>query len=270
MADRTPEEIWDEGLDEGERRLSRSGVALAATGFAGGTDVMFGVMAATVASAGLADVMPPATAHVLGSLLFGLGFVFITIGRAELFTENFLIPVGTVFAGRASVRELVRMWVITLALNFVALAIFGLIFAVHGVLPEGSLHVAGTTANTLADRSFIAALLSAMVAGVIMTVFTWITTAAEGAAGRIVVALLVGFLLSAPTLNHAVVGFGEMFFGLVAGTTHAGWSDLAANVGIAVLGNLIGGVGIVFTTRVAQVGGHPVHGSSESKARREA
>jgi formate/nitrite transporter FocA (FNT family) len=109
MAERTPEEIWDEGLDEGERRLARSSVALAATGFAGGTDVMFGVVAATVASAGLANVMPPATAHVLGSLLFGLGFVFITIGRAELFTENFLIPVGTVFAGRASVRELVRM-----------------------------------------------------------------------------------------------------------------------------------------------------------------
>jgi len=268
MADRTPEEIWDEGLREGERRLARSWVALAATGFAGGTDVMFGIVAATVASAGLSAVMPQPTAHVLGSLLFGLGFVFITIGRAELFTENFLIPVGTVFAGRASGRELVRMWVITLVLNFVALAIFGLIFSFRGVLPTGSLHTAGITADALADRSFLAALLSAVVAGVIMTVFTWITIAAEGAVGRIVVALLVGFLLSAPTLNHAVVGFGEMFFGLVAGTTHATWSDLAANVGIAVLGNLIGGVGLVFTTRLAQVGGDPVDGSSESKGRR--
>lgn len=268
MADRTPEEIWDEGLREGERRLSRSWVALAATGFAGGTDVMFGLVAATVASAGLSAVMPEATAHVLSSLLFGLGFVFITIGRAELFTENFLIPVGAVFAGRASRVELVRMWMITLILNLVALAIFELIFAVKGVLPAGSLHTAGVTANALADRSFLAALLSAVVAGVVMTVFTWITTAAEGAAGRIVVALLVGFLLFAPTLNHAVVGFGEMFFGLVAGTTHATWSDLAANLGIAVLGNLIGGVGLVFTTRLAQVGGDPADGSSESNARR--
>jgi formate-nitrite transporter family protein len=164
----------------------------------------------------------------------------------------------------------VRMWVITLSVNFIALAILGLIFAVKGVLPAGALHVAGTTADTLADRSFLAGLLSAVAAGVIMTVFTWVTTAAEGAAGRIIVALLVGFLLSAPTLNHAVVGFGEMFFALVAGTTHAGWSDLAANVGIAVLGNLIGGVGIVFTTRLAQVGGDPAEGSSESRARRDA
>ncbi len=36
------------------------------------------------------------------------------------------------------------------------------------------------------------------------------------------------------------------------------------------LGNLIGGVGIVFTTRLAQVGGDPDEGSSESDARRNA
>ncbi len=59
MADRTPEEIWDEGLDEGERRLARSWVALAATGFAGGTDVMFGIVAATVATAGLSSGHAP-------------------------------------------------------------------------------------------------------------------------------------------------------------------------------------------------------------------
>jgi len=270
MADRTPEEIWEESLREGERRLSRSWVALAATGVAGGSDVMFGIVAVTVASAGLAVAMPAATAHVVGSLLFGLGFVFITIGRAELFTENFLIPVGAVVAGLASRRELLRMWAVTLVLNFVALAIFGLIFSVAGVLPTGSLHAAGAIADTLADRSVFASLMSAVAAGVVMTVFTWITTAAESATGRIVVSLLVGFLLSAPILNHAVVGFGELFFGLVAGTTHATWADLAGTVGIAVVGNFIGGVGLVFTTRLAQVGGHPTEGSSESKSRREA
>jgi formate/nitrite transporter FocA (FNT family) len=90
-----------------------------------------------------------------------------------------------------------------------------------------------------------------------MTVFTWITTATQSASARILAALLIGFLLSAPTLNHAVVGFGEMFLALVAGTTHAAWLDLARNVSIAILGNLIGGVGLVFATRLAQVGGNP-------------
>jgi formate/nitrite transporter FocA (FNT family) len=65
--------------------------------------------------------------------------------------------------------------------------------------------------------------------------------------------------LAVPTLNHAVVGFGEML--LLAGTTHAAWIDLLRNVSIAILGNLISGVGLVFTTRLAQVGGDPVSGT---------
>ena len=205
--------------------------------------------------------MPEPTAHVLASLLFGLAFVFITLGRAELFTENFLIPVGTVFADRAPISTLVRMWITTLVFNFVGLAVLAALFSVKGVLPPGALHAAGVVTNTLSDRSFIAALVSAIIAGVVMTAFTWVTTAAETGTARILAALLVGFLLLAPTLNHAVVGFGEMFLGLLAGTTHAGWVDLLRNVSIAILGNLIGGVGLVFTTRLAQVSGDPVSGS---------
>ncbi|MFZ1996782.1 MAG: formate/nitrite transporter family protein, partial [Solirubrobacteraceae bacterium] len=211
MPDRTPEEIWGEGLDEGQRRLERNLPALAATGFAGGADVMFGILAMAVASGSLALVLPGPTAHVVASLVFGLGFAFITIGRAELFTENFLIPVGAVVARRAPARDLLRMWVVTLVLNFAGLAVVGALAAIEHVLPTGSLHSVGIVANTLSDRSFITSLASAILGGVVMTMFTWITTAAEGATARIVAAMLIGFLLAAPVLNHAVVGFGEMF-----------------------------------------------------------
>ena len=267
MPDRTPEEIWTESLDEGERRLGRRWSALMATGFAGGADVMLGLVAVIVATAGLSKAMPGPTAHVLASLLFGLAFVFITLGRAELFTENFLIPVGAVFARRAPASTLLRMWVTTLVLNFVGLAVLAGLASVKGVLPPGSLHAAGVITNTLSDRSFIAALFSAIIAGIVMTVFTWVTSATESATARILTALLVGFLLLAPSLNHAVVGFGEMFVGLISGTTHAGWIDLVRNISIAILGNLIGGVGLVFTTRLAQVSGDPSSGSGGQRDR---
>ena len=52
-----------------------------------------------------------------------------------------------------------------------------------------------------------------------------------------------------------------MFLGLLAGTTHAGWIDLLRNISIAV-GNLIGGIGLVFTARLAQVSGDPTSRSS--------
>src|SRR4051794_8721299 len=98
---RDPAEIWEEGLDEGGRRLARGSLGLAATGVAGGADVFLSIVVLAATAGGLHAAMPEATAHVLAALTFGVGFVFITLGRAELFTENFLIPVGAVWAGRA-------------------------------------------------------------------------------------------------------------------------------------------------------------------------
>jgi formate/nitrite transporter FocA (FNT family) len=244
-------------MDEGERRLCRSTLALAATGFAGGADVFFGILAVAVTAGALMASMPEPIAHILASLTFGIGFAFITIGRAELFTENFLIPVGAVVAGRAPLSALLRMWGVTLVMNFAGLLLFCALFAVDGVIPHSAQQAAGSLADTFGQRDVLPAFLSAIAAGTVMTLFTWVAAAAEGASGRIVSALIVGFVLAAPSLNHAVVSFGELAFGILSGTAAVGWDDLVRNVAIAIAGNLVGGVGLVFMTRIAQVRGEP-------------
>jgi formate/nitrite transporter FocA (FNT family) len=257
MSGRDPAEIWESSLDEGERRLERHWTGLAATGFAGGIDVFFSVLVLAIVSGGLHEVLPEQSAHVIASLTFGVGFVFITLGRAELFTENFLVPVGAVWAGRARIGALVRMWLLTMAFNFAGLALFAAMFAVSGVVKPQTLEAAGTLADTLAQRSTLAAFLSAVGAGTIMTLFTWVATAAETGGARVAASLVIGFVLAVPSLNHAVVGFGELCFGLIAGTANATVGDLCRIVGVAIVGNLAGGVGLVFTTRLAQVRAEP-------------
>jgi formate-nitrite transporter family protein len=267
MAQRDPQQIWEDGLDEGERRLARRPIGLAATGFAGGIDVLFGIVAVAVTAGALGAAMPEPAAHVVASLVFGLGFVFITIGRAELFTENFLIPVGAVHAGRSTVGRLLRMWLITLVVNYVGLAAFAAVFAVEGVLQPAALDAAGSMADTLGERSVLASLLSAVAAGTVMTLFTWVTAAADTGIARIAAALIVGFVLAALALNHAVVGFGEMALGIFAGTAQSGWGDLVRTVALAIVGNVVGGVGLVFATRLAQVRGEP--GSDSGRRERD-
>jgi formate/nitrite transporter FocA (FNT family) len=257
VSGRSPQDIWQDGIDEGERRLKRSTSGLAATGFAGGVEIFVGIVAMVVTTAALTPTLGEQGAHVVGSLAFGVGFVLITVSRAELFTENFLIPVSAVHARRSPVASLPRMWVITLALNLVALTLAAALFSVDGVLRPESLETAGTLAATFAERAWLPALLSAIAAGTVMTLFTWVIAAAEDAIARVVLALLVGFVLGVPSLNHAVVSFGELLFALFAGTAPFGYGDLARNFGLAVAGNLIGGIGIVFATRLAQVRGEP-------------
>ncbi|HYF28261.1 MAG TPA: hypothetical protein VD931_21140, partial [Baekduia sp.] len=76
--------------------------------------------------------------------------------------------------------------------------------------------------------------------------------------GRILLGLVIGFLLAAPSLNHAVVSFGEMSFGVLADTPDkATWTDIAQNLPVAIAGNLAGGLAFVTLARLVQVRGEP-------------
>ncbi|MGI9095565.1 MAG: formate/nitrite transporter family protein [Thermoleophilaceae bacterium] len=252
MIGRPPHEIWKDSLEDGERRLARPAPVLAATAVLGGLHVTLGLLALVVSTGALAALLPEPTAHVLGSLTFGIGFVLITVGRSELFTENFLIPIAAVFSGRSSKRSVARLWAITFAGNLLGIALLALILTRPGVLEREALQAAGELANTLTGRALPAAALSAVLAGAVITTFTWLAEADESDVTRVLIALLIGFVLLAPSTNHSVVGFGEVLLGILAGTTGAGWADLAWNTVVAVAGNMVGGVLLVAFLRGVQ------------------
>jgi formate/nitrite transporter FocA (FNT family) len=250
-----PIAIWEQGVEEGARRLARSVRGSASTALIGGVDVMFGVAASAVVAGALSQVMPEKLASTLGALVFGIGFVFITIGRSELFSENFLLPVGAVMERLCGPALLARTWVVTLAANVVGLFAMGVVFSHATVLDHHAIVAAGRTADVFAQRSGVGALLSAIAAGMVMTLWTWLSTAARTDIGRIAIAFVVGFTIAAPTMNHVIVGTGEMMFGVLGGHSQATWSDVATNFLLALAGNLIGGVVFVTLTRFVQARG---------------
>ena len=259
MSGRDPDEIWQTSVEEGDRRLNRGFLAHASTGLVGGIDVMVGVMALTVVSGALAVALPEPIAHIGGSLFFGIGFVMLIVGRSELFTENFLVPISAMIrSDQRRIGDLARLWSVTMVGNLVAILVLAFVFTRAGLMPPETLKAAGHMADTFATRDFVAALLSAIVAGAIMTLFTWLAHAVELDISRIALALVIGFVLAAPSLNHAIVGFGEVSFGILADTQEkATWIDLAQNFATAVLGNLIGGLGFITVLRAMQVHGEP-------------
>lgn len=249
----SPGELWEHGLEQGEQRLNRSPLAAAATGFVGGFDVMIGVAIANVLAGRLAIVMPDKLATTLGASVFGIGFVLITLGRSELFTENFLIPVGAVLEGRRPARQLPVLWLATLGSNLLGMFVLALILSESTVLNRSAVFAVGRTATLLAERTPEAAFLSGVVAGLVMTLWTWLGLAIRTDVARVIVAMAIGFTIAAPTMNHVIVGSGEMMFGLLGGHTRATWGDAGANFLLALAGNLIGGTLFVTLTRFLQV-----------------
>jgi formate/nitrite transporter FocA (FNT family) len=130
--------------------------------------------------------------------------------------------------------------------------ILALILSVSTVLDHDAVVAAGHTADVFAERSAGAAFLSAVVAGLVMTLWTWLGIAVRTDLGRILVALAVGFTIAAPSMNHVIVGTGEMMFGVLGGASHAGWGDVGINFLLALAGNLVGGTMFVTLTRFLQ------------------
>jgi formate-nitrite transporter family protein len=262
-----PEEIYERTRKEGKRRLSRPVLELGATALVGGFDVAFGIAVYGLTVAAVVPRVGVNAAHVIGAVGFAIGFVFIVVGRSELFTENFLVPIAALLRRRGRAADLAVLWTVTMAGNLVGILLLAAILTRAGLVPPSALTAAGTLADTFANRDLVAAFLSAVVAGTTMTLLTWLSEAVELDISRIALGLLMGFLLAVPSLNHAVVSVGEMSFGILAGTADkATWTDLAQNFPVAVVGNLVGGLGFVTLARILQIRGEPDNAPDEDTA----
>ena len=263
-----PRDIWDQGFEEGERRMKRRPLGQASTALLGGFDVMLGLALVFTLTGALMAVTTEDLSHAIGALPFGVAFVFITIGRSELFTENFLVPVGAFFAGRGTPAELYRMWGMTLVFNLAGIALLAALLAIDGVLPAAALEAAGLLGDKFVDRGVAEALASAIVAGVAITLYTWLILATATESAKVVIALIIGYVLLLPVLNHAIVSFGEVMLAVFGDTTQTTVWEVTRQLGIAVVGNTIGGIGFVTMTRLVQVSGEPHDADHEQRRER--
>lgn len=246
-----PHEIFKRTREEGTRRLERSPLELTSTSLVAGFDVVFGIIALATITAALAPRFGEEAGHFVGALGFGIAFIFIVVGRSELFTENFLVPVTALRRGSISKLRLARLWLISPIFNLVGGITLVLIVTVEGVLPEGSGKAMVTIAEKVDENGVLAAFCSAIVAGALITVMTWLVEGVGSIGGRIVCAWIGGVLLTLGAFNHVIVVTLEMIFGMRFGAD-VGGLDVAQNFAIAAAGNMIGGLLFVTLTRTGQ------------------
>ncbi|MCO5995529.1 formate/nitrite transporter family protein [Actinoallomurus rhizosphaericola] len=242
------EETFTRVVDEGRRRLSRPWLPLVATGLVGGVDIVTGVLALLLVE----DAMTGSPGkELVAGLAFAVGFVALTMAGSELFTEDFLIPVMTVVARQATYRELIRLWSVTLAANLAAGWI--LTYIVDIGFPR--LHPTAVEAGARYIDLGITwrALALAVLAGAVMTLMTWMQHSTTSPGVKLAPAVTTGFLLGGGGLNHAVVSSLLIFAGLQAGHAPYGYADWAGAAALAAAGNMVGGILLVTTLRLAQV-----------------
>jgi formate/nitrite transporter FocA (FNT family) len=246
-----PHEMFARTRDEGQRRLTRSKLDLTTTSLVAGFDIVFGVIAIATVTALMTPRLGPSAAHMIGSLFFGIAFIFIVVGRSELFTENFFVPITALRRGKFTLLKLAQLWTISPVMNILGGTALILIVTTKGVLPEGTPTALNELANHIDDLDLWSAFCSAIIGGALITAMTWMVEGVGTVGGRIIVAWIAGTLLALASLNHVIVVTLELIFGMRLGTTIS-LEDTAMNFVIAATGNMIGGLIFVTLTRTSQ------------------
>lgn len=253
-----PQDVYQRAKDEGERRLGMSLLELVATGFIAGVTIVFGIVALAVTTALAEPELGPDLAKLAGALAFGIGVVFLVVGRSELFSENFFDPVATAIGAddRGAWVRLLRLWVTVLVLNLVGGAVLLAVLTVEGALPSAASGALVTVAEEIVAKQWPATLARAVLAGALITLLSYLLNAVDSVTARILVAYMVGFFLALGPFDHVVVSGLQVLFG-VWQSDAVGYGDVLLNIALATVGNLLGGLVLITLTHAAQARGAP-------------
>lgn len=233
---------------EGEEELARSARSLFWSGLAAGL-----AMGLSMAAEGVLHARLPAEAWrpLVASFGYTLGFIVVTLGRQQLYTENTLTAVLPALACKDMedwVRTF-RLWGIVLTANLVGASLFAWFATTGAFLPEFREAFLELGRHAL-EPDALTTLLAAIPAGWLIALIVWLGPAAPDA--RLWIALILSYVVGILEFPHVIAGSVEALFAVFEGA--AAFGDYALGYLLPTLvGNTVGGVMLVAVLNHSQV-----------------
>jgi len=202
----------------------------------------------------LKTVLPdaPWTSAVV-SLGYPVGFLIVILGRMQLFTENTVTPILSLFhkPTRKNFVRTMRLWGIVFSANMTGCLLAAALLVFGHIVPAPHLESILTISQHYASATAVQHLTWGMPAGFLIASIVWILPRMDSG-GEVSTILILTYFIGLGGLSHVVAGSTELFILVLHG-------DLAlfAAVGKAILpaflGNALGGTGMFAALTYAQV-----------------
>jgi formate/nitrite transporter FocA (FNT family) len=236
------QEILRVQLDEALSELERPSSGLFISALSAGLDIGFGplLMAVVLTVAGFSFESPLA-GELLMANAYALGFVFVVLGRSELFTEHTTLAVLPVLDGQASVGQLGRLWTLVYLGNVVGGAVFAaIIVTVAPALGVAEPRAFIEIATGLTDHGWWVILAAGVLAGWLMGLLSWLVAAAQESVSRLLFVWLITTAIGFAHLPHSIAGTVEVLVGVFA-SPEVTPVDFVRFLVASTVGNAIGG-----------------------------
>lgn len=233
----------------GEDELCRAPQGLAWSGLAAGLSMGFSLVGRGLL---LAFLPPGPWSPLVYDWGYTLGFLIVTLGRQELFTETTITAVLPLLVRPSRVRLLrvARLWGIVLATNIIGTLIFAWVLShteVFGPHVRAAFAVLGY--DTLSG-SFAEVVIRAIFAGWLIALMIWLLPSAEPE--RIGIILIITYAIALGGLDHVIAGSVDVLYVVTSGGATYG-RYLLGFLLPSLIGNAIGGVALVSALNYAQV-----------------
>jgi formate/nitrite transporter FocA (FNT family) len=246
-------EILSEQLETALEGHMRSKPELLFSSFSAGLEIGFSVFLMATLHTMFAGQFNDSQMHILLSIAYPLGFIFVIIGRSELFTEQTTLAVLPVLNRNASIKSLLVLWGIIYAGNLLGGYVFSFLLSWlpvrMGIINTGSL---AELAQAMIDYKWYVILGSGVLAGWLMGLLSWLATSSQETISRIFIVVMVTTVIGIGSLHHSIVGSVEVFTGFIV-SSDITIGDYLYNQVWSTLGNIIGGVVFVAIVKFSHV-----------------
>lgn len=184
-------------------------------------------------------------------LFYPAGYIAVIIGRAQLFTENTLYPVVTSLEDRSAIPRTARLWAIVLAGNLAGGLVFAALAVETGMLDDPVVAELSRLGEQAIAESGGTTFWGAVAAGWLLALVAWLVEAGETAVGQILLIYVATLVVGLAGFAHSVASAIAVMAATIE--TKVGIGEALGWEGLAILGNVIGGVFIVAVLNYGQV-----------------
>ena len=241
------EEVFQRIIARADEEFSQPRRLLFFSGLAAGLITSVSFLSRATLAATLGDAEP----GLVANLLYPVGFIFIVMGRYQLFTETTLTPVTLVITRLASLPRLLMIWGVVFFANVLGAAIAAYFLAHTGTLDPDAAAVALRMADHALEVPWQDLFAKGIIAGWLVAGMVWLVHAVRDGMARLLLIYLLMFTIPSTDLFHCIIGSCETFYALFSGTASlldVLWGFLTP----VTLGNTVGGVLLVALLNFAQ------------------
>jgi len=235
-------EILREQVSEALDIYKKTNSSILISSFSAGLELGFSFILICVMTAFFTEDVSSDTVWKINALVYPVGFILVVLGKSMLFTEQTSLLTLPVLNKKSKIADLFRLWSLVIVGNILGGILISLL-AVWvgpklGVFETSTIHE--ISAHVL-KPGLLVTLVSAILAGWLMGLLSWLLTSSDSTISRILVIYIITAVIGAVGLHHSIVGNIEVFSGLIT-SDQITLVDYLSFQTVAIVGNAIGGV----------------------------